>query len=643
MKKEKIIIYILFIIVLSFFIWKIYPILINKTPTINIKYQNKEIKIGEQETIDYEVNDNFLVNWKSLNEDIVKVSGDTIIGINLGTTTIEGTITTNDNKTITNSFNISTYIGNKENKLKSIIIPEGELFITKGYTYELPLNFNPNDAYITSIEYDVNNSNIIKCDGKIYALNIGEANLKITVNKNITKNFIVNVIDKEIEPIFAKNVEKIDISQNEIVLNINETKELEYNIEPNNAYVGNTKIESSNPNIVDIINNNNIIAKSEGTANIKIIINNKIIKEIKVTVNIPVTEIKANQEKIIIKAGKTTSITTEITPENATNKKLIYTSSNPNLLTVDQNGKVTAISQGTGTINIKTEDGNQQVEVPFVVNPFVGLVDGDGGIWGYSSINDVAPLRADLNFFLKLTASGKGTLNNNTYTYTDEKNVTYNYLIDKSILKVENRNILMRFYYPPNVDLSTVNTFTLFGGAGERDFKGFFSAINKDSSLLKSNGIIILLSTSNDHNAKDGMYATDFVRSIVNQKKGIINTVAGYSMGGRAAGQAANDGIYDRLIIFNSYFFNVNNYNNLKNKEITFYSPSGDSLADKTKTCLDQIIKANYSDVTIVTNNKELISKYKSDILVVNPGEPMGYGHKYFNISPAKIFSYGLR
>ncbi len=88
MKKEKIIIYILFIIVLSFFIWKIYPILINKTPTINIKYQNKEIKIGEQETIDYEVNDNFLVNWKSLNEDIVKVSGDTIIGINLGTTTI---------------------------------------------------------------------------------------------------------------------------------------------------------------------------------------------------------------------------------------------------------------------------------------------------------------------------------------------------------------------------------------------------------------------------------------------------------------------------------------------------------------------------------------------------------------------------
>ncbi len=393
---------------------------------------------------------------------------------------------------------------------------------------------------------------------------------------------------------------------------------------------------------MDIIDNN-IIAKKEGTTTIKIIINKKLIKEITVTVNNPVTEIKTNPEKIVLKAGKTMSINSQVLPENATNKKLIYTSSNPDLLTVDQNGLVTAIAQGIGTVTIKSEDNSKQIEIPFIVNPFIGLVEGDGGIWGYSSAKEVVPVRANINLFVKLATSGKGTLNNNTYNYTDENNITYNYLIDKSILKVENRNILMRFYYPEDADLSKTNTFTLFGGAGERDFKGFFSAINQDASPIKSTGIVILISTSNDHNAKDGMYATNFVRSIVNQKSGVINTVAGYSMGGRAAGQAANDGIYDRLVIFNSYFLYVDSYNNLKNKEITFYSPSGDSLADKTKTCLDQIIKSNYTNVTIVTNNKELISKYKSSILVVNPGQQMGYGHKYFNIGPAKIVAYGLR
>ena len=42
-------------------------------------------------------------------------------------------------------------------------------------------------------------------------------------------------------------------------------------------------------------------------------------------------------------------------------------------------------------------------------------MEGDGGIWGYSSSSDVNPVRADINFFRNIVSKGKGTLSGNIY------------------------------------------------------------------------------------------------------------------------------------------------------------------------------------------------------------------------------------
>ena len=44
-------------------------------------------------------------------------------------------------------------------------------------------------------------------------------------------------------------------------------------------------------------------------------------------------------------------------PDNATNQELIWTSSDPTIATVDSNGKVTGVKEGTVTITAKTPDG----------------------------------------------------------------------------------------------------------------------------------------------------------------------------------------------------------------------------------------------------------------------------------------------
>ena len=56
-------------------------------------------------------------------------------------------------------------------------------------------------------------------------------------------------------------------------------------------------------------------------------------------------------------------------PENATNKSVTWSSSNNNVATVDNNGLVTAISEGSATIEVETEDGKLKDIVEVIVSP----------------------------------------------------------------------------------------------------------------------------------------------------------------------------------------------------------------------------------------------------------------------------------
>ena len=58
-------------------------------------------------------------------------------------------------------------------------------------------------------------------------------------------------------------------------------------------------------------------------------------------------------------AGATKQLTETVTPSNATNKNVSWTSSNTSVATVSSTGLVTAVSNGTATITCKTADGNK--------------------------------------------------------------------------------------------------------------------------------------------------------------------------------------------------------------------------------------------------------------------------------------------
>lgn len=76
--------------------------------------------------------------------------------------------------------------------------------------------------------------------------------------------------------------------------------------------------------------------------------------------------------------GATVQLTATVTPENATDKSVIWTSSNTDVATVDGNGKVTAIANGTCTITVTTIDGGKTATSTIKVN--VSRDDDNGNV-----------------------------------------------------------------------------------------------------------------------------------------------------------------------------------------------------------------------------------------------------------------------
>ena len=70
-----------------------------------------------------------------------------------------------------------------------------------------------------------------------------------------------------------------------------------------------------------------------------------------------VTGVSLNTDSLTLVEGGTATLTATITPSNATNQNVTWSSDNQNVATVNQNGEVTAVSAGDATIKVTTEDG----------------------------------------------------------------------------------------------------------------------------------------------------------------------------------------------------------------------------------------------------------------------------------------------
>ena len=148
---------------------------------------------------------------------------------------------------------------------------------------------------------------------------------------------------------------KVTAAENSVTIPKGKTYMLDFDIDPIDFHeVITTK--SSNTAVATVDETGKITAVAPGTATIKIIVGGAS-ASCKVTVTQAVTKITLNKTKLSLDVPQTYQLTAAITPSDASNKTLNWTSSNPAAATVDANGLVTAVGNGTAVIKAESTDG----------------------------------------------------------------------------------------------------------------------------------------------------------------------------------------------------------------------------------------------------------------------------------------------
>ena len=90
---------------------------------------------------------------------------------------------------------------------------------------------------------------------------------------------------------------------------------------------------------------------------------------------VKVESVSLNSTSMTMVEGDSQSLTATVSPSNADNKKVSWSSSNSSVASVDDRGTVTAIAPGTATITAKTEDGGKTATCSVTVNSRVIAVE----------------------------------------------------------------------------------------------------------------------------------------------------------------------------------------------------------------------------------------------------------------------------
>lgn len=74
---------------------------------------------------------------------------------------------------------------------------------------------------------------------------------------------------------------------------------------------------------------------------------------------VAVTGVSLDKSTIALAVGETSTLAATVLPANATNKAVIWTSSDPTIATVTSGGGVEGVADGNATITATTEDGTK--------------------------------------------------------------------------------------------------------------------------------------------------------------------------------------------------------------------------------------------------------------------------------------------
>lgn len=184
------------------------------------------------------------------------------------------------------------------------------------------------------------------------ALTAGKHTIAVTYHGAKT-SFVVTVKDIP--------VSSLKLDQNNVVLRPKESVQLQENIQPANATDKSVSWKSDNPAVASVDEKGRVTALKNGTAVISAVMKNGLRAECKITVKIAVDYVQLDSTYKDVYVTQTGQLNATVYPEDATNKKVKWRSTNTSVVSVDQTGHYKALKSGFAYIYATSED-NEHIE-----------------------------------------------------------------------------------------------------------------------------------------------------------------------------------------------------------------------------------------------------------------------------------------
>lgn len=248
--------------------------------------------------------------------------------------------------------------------LKMITLSEETINLIVGGSHSFKVTLTPLNATPSTLKWKSSNDEIVEVsEGKLLAKKDGEAIVTVeTEDGKVTASCKVSVA--------LPALTGIEIDKKDVKVPVGEDVQLNVIMTPSNAKPEEMAWASSDSSVAKVSSTGLVKTLKPGKVTIKVTSKSgQLTATSELTVSaVLVQSISISGTYSIIK-GTTAKIVYSVSPSNATDKTVLFSSSNASIASVDASGNVSGLAEGESTITLSSKDGNATSKIVVKITP----------------------------------------------------------------------------------------------------------------------------------------------------------------------------------------------------------------------------------------------------------------------------------
>ena len=283
------------------------------------------------------------------NEEVVRAKGNAVAGLAPGETVL--TITSQEDPSVSIQYRIVVI-----QPITRLTLTAPAKNVAVGGTIQLTPAYLPENATRQQVTWASANEQFATVDANGVVTGLKRGNVRITATATDGSNIRAN-INLQV----TQSAEEITLDNSELTVDVGRNGVLKATVLPKDTNNRKVVWSSSDESVAKVNNQGRVTGVALGDCEITCASEEvgTVMAKAVVHVQQPVKKVTLDPAPAVYN-GETAQLTWKIEPENASNPKLTFASSNEKILTVDENGVVTGVSGGEAYVTATTTDGSRR-------------------------------------------------------------------------------------------------------------------------------------------------------------------------------------------------------------------------------------------------------------------------------------------